>query len=370
MKKVLFLIHDLGHGGAEKVLVSLVNNMDKTKFDITVMTLFGGGVNEQFLASHIHYRTVFTKSFPGNSHVMKLFTPQMLHKWFIKEEYDIEVAYLEGPTARIVSGCHNANTKCVSWIHCNMQTVEDVALGFRNPEESQDCYNKMDLMVFVSRQVQDAFHKVCPYTGQSVVLYNTNESDKILKLAVEETKLSDESICWCGVGKLADVKGFDRMIRIQKRLIDDGHKVHLYILGEGQQRTELERLVAEYGISQSVTFLGYQTNPYKYVAKCDFFVCASHSEGFSTATTEALIVGTPVCTVDVSGMREMLGENNEYGIVVENNEDTLYLGIKRLIDNPEVLKHYKKMSIQRGKDFNTEETVNAVQNMLLRLMEA
>ena len=45
MKKILFLIHDLGHGGAEKVLVNLVNNMDRTKFDITVMALFGGGVN-------------------------------------------------------------------------------------------------------------------------------------------------------------------------------------------------------------------------------------------------------------------------------------------------------------------------------------
>ena len=61
MKKVLFLIHDLGHGGAEKVLVNLVNNMDHTKFDITVMALFGGGVNEQFLAPHIK----LIKSFSG-----------------------------------------------------------------------------------------------------------------------------------------------------------------------------------------------------------------------------------------------------------------------------------------------------------------
>ena len=53
MKKILFLIHDLGHGGAEKVLVNLVNNMDPTQFDITVMALFGGGVNEQFLKPHI-----------------------------------------------------------------------------------------------------------------------------------------------------------------------------------------------------------------------------------------------------------------------------------------------------------------------------
>ena len=47
---------------------------------------------------------------------------------------------------------------------------------------------------------------------------------------------------------------------------------------------------------------------------------------FSTAATEALIVGTPVCTVEVSGMKEMLGENDEYGIVTENSEEALYEG--------------------------------------------
>ena len=84
MKKILFLIHDLGHGGAEKVLVNLVNNMDASKFDITVMTLFDVGVNKQFLSEKIHYRTVFSKVFPGNSHIMKLFSPEFLHKHLIK----------------------------------------------------------------------------------------------------------------------------------------------------------------------------------------------------------------------------------------------------------------------------------------------
>ena len=67
MTKILFLIHDLGQGGAEKVLVNLVNNMDRSKFDISVTTLFGGGVNEQFLAPDIHFRAVFPRMLPGNS---------------------------------------------------------------------------------------------------------------------------------------------------------------------------------------------------------------------------------------------------------------------------------------------------------------
>ena len=105
-------------------------------------------------------------------------------------------------------------------------------------------------------------------------------------------------------------------------------------------------------------------NPYKYIAKCDLFVCASVAEGFSTAATEALVLGVPVCTVDVSGMKEMLGESNEYGIVTENSEKALYEGIKRLLDDPELLAHYKRAAEERGKHFSKENTVKAVEDML------
>ena len=156
MIKILFLIHDLGQGGAEKVLVNLVNNMDRTKFDITIMALFGGGVNEQFLKKDIRYITVFPKAFPGNSHVMKLFSPKRLHKMFVKEKYDIEVSFLEGPCARIISGCQNKETKLLSWIHCTMKNKKAVAGSFRNYKEAETCYNRLDGLFFVSRDV--VFH--------------------------------------------------------------------------------------------------------------------------------------------------------------------------------------------------------------------
>jgi glycosyltransferase involved in cell wall biosynthesis len=162
-------------------------------------------------------------------------------------------------------------------------------------------------------------------------------------------------------------KGFDRLLRIHKRLCEDKYPVHTYILGEGSERSKLETYITENGLTDSVTLLGYQTNPYKYVSKCDIFACTSYSEGFSTAATEALIVGTPVVTTLVSGMKEMLGENNEYGIVTENNEEALYEGIKYLLDNPDKLAYYKEKALERGKTFSTENTVKAVEDMLLRL---
>lgn len=372
MIKVLFLIHDLGQGGAEKVLVNLVNNMDKSKFDISVTALFGGGANEKNLAPHINYRTILGKTFPGNSHLMKLLTPQQLYRWLIPDKYDIVVSYLEGPSARIVGGCPQDGTKVVSWIHCTMKTEKDVAKSFRSVSEAKSCYKRADMLSFVSEQVRQSFFKCCPIECESRVLYNTNESSVILDKSAEsvECELIDrKEFNWCGVGKLVKNKGFDRMLRIQKRLAEEGYNIHFFALGEGEQRDELTDMCDDYGIADSVTFLGYQINPYKYVSKCDLFVCASHAEGFSTAATEALIVGTPVCTVEVSGMREMLGENNEYGIVTENSEEALYRGIKYLIDDSSLLEHYKQKAVERGKMFSTENTVYAVEKMLIQLNE-
>ena len=154
---------------------------------------------------------------------------------------------------------------------------------------------------------------------------------------------------------------------MHKRLIDSGLKVQTYILGKGKLKHELEAYAEKLGISDSFTLLGYDTNPYKYVSKADLFVCASHAEGFSTAATEALIVGTPVCTVRVSGMDEMLGDN-EYGIICDNDEEALYESIKKLLDDPTLLEHYKQQAEIRGKDFSTEETVKATEEFFLSLL--
>ena len=372
MKKILFLIHDLGQGGAEKVLVNLVNNMDPSRFEIHVTALFGGGVNEQFLAPHVRFRAIWPKSFPGNSHVMKLLTPRQLHKLCVKEHYDIEVAYLEGPAARIISGCTAPDTKLVSWIHVEQHDMKKLARSFRSPAEAKACYSRFHRVICVSEFVKRDFCGILGYQGPCQVLYNTVESAQILKLAAETAPelMDGDCIRLAAVGSLKKSKGYPRLLKLFSRLRREGYPVHLYILGIGPMEAELKQLSADLGIADAVTFLGYRTNPYKYVSKCDLFVCASFAEGFSTAATEALIVGTPVCTVEASGMKEMLGEHNEWGIVTENDENALYAGIKSLLDDPARLAHYKEKAAQRGKTFSTENTVRAVEKMLSGLLES
>ena len=368
--KILFLIHDLGPGGAEKVLVNLVNNMDTTQFDITVMSLFDEGVNRQFLGPKVTYKYCFKKAIRGNSHLMKLLSPQALHRWLIKEHYDIEISYLEGPCARIVSGCPDPDTKKVGWIHIEQRTRNQAAASFRSFGESMEVYGAFDRIICVSESVRKDFLRLLPVTVPTQVLYNTNESSKILTMSrepVESALFSDGEIKLVGVGKLLESKGFHRLIPMVRKLREEGFPVHLYILGTGPMKEELEKLAGAHGVSSAVSLLGYRTNPYKYVAKCDLFICASYAEGFSTAATEALIVGTPVCTVEVSGMKEMLGENNRWGVVTDNDDEALYRGIRGLLDNPGRLAHYKEMAAQRGKTFSTDNTVRAVEEMLKNL---
>lgn len=370
MIKILFLIHDLGQGGAEKVLVNLVNNMDRKKFSITVMSLFGGGVNEQFLKKDIRYLTVFSKAFPGNSHLMKLFSPKTLHTWFIKEKYDIEVSYLEGPSARIISGCQDERTKLVSWIHCTLNKKSEIARSFRNYNEAKASYSRMDEIVFVSNSVREVFLSNLKYAGKTAVLYNTVESEGIRKQALELTNgITDKNeIRLISVGTLKEIKGFDRLLRIVNRLVKEGHLVSLYLLGIGPLEEKFKIYIKENELDNHVFLLGYQTNPFKYMSKCDLYVCSSYAEGFSTAVTEALILGLPVCTVNVAGMIELLGENNDYGIVTNNCEESLYNALKSLIMQPKILDSYRKKAHERGKDFRTQETVLAVENMFLSLI--
>ncbi len=367
MKKILFVIHDLHHGGAEKVLVNLVNNMDRKNFDITVMALFGGGVNEQFLKKDVKLIICHKRAVRGNSKIMKFFSPHFLFNYYIKDKYDIIVSYLEGPSARIVSGCSDKNTKLVSWIHVEQHDKNVACNAFRDYKEALVCYRRFDCTVCVSEYVKKDFLSIFSVENPVYVLYNTNETDQIRELAkdsVDDIVFKGDEIKLVGVGKLMPNKGFDKLARIHARLIREGYKVHTYILGEGPERNKIEKIVDENGCADTFTLLGYRTNPYKYVAKCDIFVCSSVAEGFSTATTEALILGVPVVTTRVSGMEEMLGKNNEFGIVVNGTDETsLFLAIQNLLNNPQLLQTYRYKSLLRGKDFFKERTIKKVEQL-------
>ena len=368
--KILFFIHDLSYGGAEKVLVNLVNNMDLNNFDVTVQTMFDVGIHKNKLASHVKYIAGYKHMFRGNSYFFKLFSPKYLYKKFIKEDYDIVISYLEGSPARIISGCTSENIKKVCWIHIQLDDISRYKAGFRNLEEANTCYNSFDQLVCVSQTVKDSFMKTAKDVLTDItVLYNTNETEEIIeksKEIVTDIMLDKDIINICSVAKITETKGYDHLAHVHKRLINEGLRHHIYILGVGKQREEIEKYLKENELTDTFTFLGFKENPYKYVANCDLYVCSSHREGFSTAVTESLIVGTPVVSTLCSGAQELLGYNNEYGLVVENSEEGIYQGLKYMLANPNELKRYKELAKERGKFFSREKTVKAVEEMLIQ----
>ena len=370
-KKILFLIPNLKHGGAEKVLVNLVNNMDGEKYDITVQTLFDVGVHRGALRQHVRYIPGWKCQPRGTTSLMKLFSPRLLWKLLVKEHYDIAVSYLEGPTSRILSGCTDADTKKVAWLHIELETPEKAAIGFRSPAEATAAYNSFDRLVAVSRNVKECFLQHLPVTAPIDILYNTNETEQILELCTAEPEdpafHPETALSVCSVAKLIPTKGFDRLLNVHRRLLDEGFPHHIYILGVGEGQAALERQMKSLGIEDSVTLLGFHKNPYQYVARCDLYVCSSWREGFSTAVTESLVVGTPVVSTNCSGAKELLGENDEYGLVVDNSEEGIYQGMRRMLSDPALLAHYKEQAKLRGTFFSRMTTVRAVEEMLEKL---
>ncbi|MBR2023659.1 MAG: glycosyltransferase, partial [Clostridia bacterium] len=282
-KKVLFLIPNLAGGGAEKVLVNLVNNLSQDKFDVTLQTLFDVGVNKQYLLPHVRYIGGWKRQPRGMTQLMKLFSPKFLYKRIIKEKYDIVVSYLEGPTARIVAGCADENTKTVCWIHVEFLGLKNASVGFRSISEAREAYGSFDKIIAVANTVRDDFKRWIPVKNAIDVLYNTNETEQIIQKGQEEVNevcfLTDKPIV-CSVARLRPEKGFDTLLKVHRRLILEGFEHRLYILGEGSEREKLEKMIKEYSLDDSVYLLGFRKNPYAYVAKADLYVCSSLREGF------------------------------------------------------------------------------------------
>lgn len=355
------MIHTLDGGGAEKVLVNLVNNLPREKYQITVAALFDGGANRRFLKDDIEYIYLFKKVFRGNRILFKLLSPELVYKRLVGErKFELVVSYLEGITARVVSGCGDENTKKLCWIHREL-TPLFYSSPFKSKEEADRIYSSYDKIVCVAKGLVQSF---CSFNGlfeKTVCLYNVNETQKIVEKAKErsdEEYLSGDVTKICFAGKLIENKGVPVLQRAHERLCEENVPHRFVLVGKGPLQKKIGRELAEKGIEKDFVFAGYQTNPYRFISRCDIFALPSRFEGFSTAVTEALVLGKPCVVTDCSGMKELLGENDEFGVVAKD-EEAFYLALKRMITDRNQREHYAAAALERGKRFSLEETVAA-----------
>ena len=332
MIKILFHIDTLVGGGAEKVLCNLVNHMDHSIFDITVQTVYPDDA-AKYLADGIHYKSIYPSK---NKFYQTLYRVEavlgLIYPLHMKDDYDIEVAYLEfGPT-KVIASSTNKKAKKIAWVHCDFEDE------IKNKEayviKTSAIYRRFNKIVCVSDKCRESFVSMFGNDPEVTVIHNVVDDNEIITKADQplSSGADKRKFTLCMVGSFVPGRNYLRLLNTVYRLHKENYDFELWILGDGKQRSELEDFIIEHEMTSYVSLFGFQMNPYPFIKAADLLVYSSNSEGFSTFITEGVILEKTIITTDCAGMHELL-DNYNNGFITENDDESFYQGVKRLLDN-------------------------------------
>lgn len=347
-------------GGAEKVLRNLVNNMDQNRFDITVATAFPDS-GAELLDPGIRYRSLYSARTRATELLYRLEAASSAAYRRMREDYDIECAYLECGATKVLAGSTNRKAVKLAWVHCDLQKAMKDPEAFA--EKTAKHYRKFDRVVCVSQLGEQSVRQLYSDQVQTVIVRNTVDCEEILRNAEAAVPDLPEAPLVVSLGRLAEPKCYLRLLKAHKRLLDEGIHHRLLILGEGPDRAELEHYIRENSLQESVCMPGFQANPYPYLKAADVLACSSVYECFSTFVTEGLILGKPIVTTDVSGMRELLGDS-QFGLITRVEDEDFYKGLKKMLLDETLRREYADKAAIRGKDFATQTLVSETERFL------
>lgn len=378
-KKILIRIGSLRHGGAEKVLATFLKNLPTDKYEIDLLlNLYSGKylseipdwINIYYLNKGEMITTNRPQDIPQKAFrviyqkLLKTF-PQLLYKFILKgKKYDIEFAAIHGLRDDILNSPDKSSKKIV-WIHNDLRKTE---FHDYTDEEIRKFFGFNKIMV-ISEQIQQDFEnqaKTEVEKSRIVRIYNPLDTQEILdkaELIQNQYDFSKEEPVFVSVGTVFPQKGFDRLLKVHKKLLDEGFKHRILIVGDGYDFENVKQLKSELGVDKTATMLGFTDNPYPYFKAADFFILSSRYEGFPTVLYEAIVLKKTIVATDVSGVREMLNEG-ELGLIVENSEEGIYEGMKQVLTNPEISNSYQKKLENYNPPFNLENSVRKIQDIL------
>ncbi len=374
MKSIQFFIESLDGGGAEGALEGIVRNLDPEKWKISVVSETDGEMRVPFMKERTKYHPFIHKNI-NNNPVRELINriiltgsvrlpPSVVRKLYLRGRYNIEVAACEGYATKIIASSTNKKSIKIAYIHtdfsCNHWSTE----AYKDTAEERNCYEKLDYIICVSESIRDAFVATYGMKEKTAVLYNIIDDKKIRAMSNDKPSVPITTMkkpVFVLAGSFLAVKGFDRFVRVAARLRDDGLNFSALIIGMGYERKGIEDLIAENGLEEVISLYEYQKNPYAIFKNADAFVCSSYAEGYSTVVSEAITLGKPVITTRCSGMEEIFG-GMECGIICDNNEDALYLAMKKVLESPELLNKYAAEAEKRSEFFNAETRIAAINN--------
>ena len=375
MKRILFFIESLAGGGAEKVLTDLVSNLNREHYDITVCTVTDEGVYQKQVEAVCHYRSFLRMAdyraggirkamFWLKTKLIYCLPAKLVYHWGIKEHYDYEVAFVEGFATKLIAESPNEASKKVAWVHTNVVRNPHADRHFASLEDQIRAYRRFDRVVCVSKSVLEACQDKFRFQEKLCTQYNPVDEKKVIAAGRESVDLKPSFSPLLGaVGRLEVQKGFDRLIACAKKIRDDGGSFEIWIIGDGTQRQELQRQIQEAGLSNMVKLMGFQTNPHKYMACCDAFICSSYDEGFSTAATESLLLGKPVFTVECAGMNELIG-GEICGEIVENSDEALLQMLERIVSIPNYIDDHSTGVCKRASEMKLAARIREIDQLL------
>ncbi|MBK5721506.1 glycosyltransferase [Dysgonomonas sp. Marseille-P4677] len=375
-KDIAFVVNGLYGGGAERVLQVFLDNFDRRKYDITLINHREEDINNEFYPTDIKYISILKNAEKKRSKVGWIlakiynkinlivydnFSPHIFRMLYLRDKFDVEIAFIEGYATRIVSG--GRSTKKIAWVHIDLKLYPWTDIAFRSMNEQIKCYSFFDEIVSVSKSVQSSVEEL--FSHKSIVIYNPIDINKIKKEAslftVDKEK---KGLVFISVGRLVPQKGYDRLIPIIGKLVTEGFSLNLWIVGEGPERKRLEDLIQEWKLEGIVKLLGYQSNPYPYIKAADWFVFSSRYEGYGLVVAEALILETPVVSVMCAEMTQLLGEYNQWGVIVDNEDVALLNGMRNILENPELTAKYTARAIKGGNRFSLERPMNEIYRII------
>ncbi len=376
-KKILIRIGSLRHGGAEKVLVTFLKNLPKDKYEIDLLlNLYSGKyltdvphwVNVMYLNRGEMITTNRPKDIPTKIYrvvyqrLLKKY-PKILYKRKLKNKvYDIEFAAIHGFKDEVLNSPLKSSKKLM-WIHNDLTQVS----GY-TPEKIRHFF-LYDKVMVISEKIQQTFLDLAKNETEKqriVRIYNPLDTNEIFTKS-ENPVLSytfDKAIpTFISVGTVFPQKGFDRLLKVHKRLLEEGFQHKVLIVGDGYDFENVRKLKSDLKLDKTATMLGFTDNPYPYFKAADFYILSSRYEGFPTVLFEAITLKKNIIATDVSGVTEML-KNGKLGLITENSEEGIYEGMKQALTNPEHFKAYQDNLEHYEMPFNLKNSVDKIMEII------
>lgn len=381
-QKILIRIGSLRHGGAEKVLVTFLKNLPQDQYEIDLLlNLYSGKYLTEVPAwVHILYlnkgemiTTNRLQDLPKKTFrvlyqkILKTF-PKILYRFVLKgKKYDVELAAIHGMRDEILNSPLKFSKKIV-WIHNDLKKTE---FHHYTREEFRKFFG-FDKIMVISDKIQKDFEDAATTEKEKqkiVRIYNPLDTEDII-LKSQEPKARDQAEhsimkqpTFVSVGTVFPQKGFDRLLKMHKKLLDEGFEHKILIIGDGYDFENIKKLQEKLKVTESSSLLGFTDNPYPFIKKADFYILSSRYEGFPTVLFEALTLKKNIIATDVSGVREMLAEGR-LGLIVDNSEAGIYDGMKTALRHPEMFAQYEDNLRDYQMPFSLKNSVEALMKII------